>query len=109
MKKKLAKKIVESDLSDNNSFHDGITTPQGFTVGVNANNMGAIGTHSMSTRHQSVSKGTGLLGTGQPGTGQPITCQPGTGLPGIRQSITGQPGTEEPFTGHLLQAPVIVH
>ena len=107
MKRKLTRRIVQSDLSDNSTFYDGITTPYGFTAGgkfhLGGNNMGAIGTHRVSTRHrspvtrhQSASPGTGQPGTGpgtgQPGTGQSTTGQPGTGLPG-----TGQPGT-----GHLI-------
>ena len=58
MKRKLVKKktVVKSDLSEDNSFNDGITTPQGFTAGgkphLGSNNMHAIGTHSVSTSHR---------------------------------------------------------
>ena len=115
MKRKLAKrkKVVESDLSDDNSFHDGITTLQGFTAGgkphLGGNNMRAIGTHSVGppgtrlvTGHQSASPGTSQPGTGLPGTRQLITGQPGIGLPG-----TGQPGTVHQIPSTSSQALVI--
>ena len=56
--KKLVKKekVVHSEASDDSSFLDGSTTPQGFTAGgkthLCGNYMGAGGTQSMSTRHQ---------------------------------------------------------
>ena len=81
MKRKLAKKmkVVQSDLSDNNSFNDGITTPQGFTAWcwphLGGNSMDVRSIHSVSppvTGHQSP-------GISQAGTRQPVTGHPGTG------------------------------
>ena len=111
MKRKLAKKkkVVQSD-SDDNSFNDGITIPQGFTAGgkhhLGGNSTDAIGIHSVSNCHQSPdTRHQSALDTGQPGTGQPGTSH--------RAPVTRHPGTchqaaitrhRAPDTSH--QAPV---
>ena len=98
--------------SDDNSFLDGSTTPQGFIAGggthLGGNYMGAGGTQSINppgtghqspgTRHQSVSPGTSELGTGLPGTGQPGTGQSITGQPppGCQALVNQAPGNQSP-------------
>ena len=65
------KKVVESDLSDNNSFNDEVITSQGFTARGKPQ-LGGNATDALVcppvNRHQSA-----LPGTGQPGTGQLVT------------------------------------